>query len=112
MARALDTLSPDSLIRDEAERDFYAQDVFTLGPRPAAVFRPANIDELGAGLKAAAADGLAIVPRGGGMSYTSGYVASEAGALVVDLGRMDRILSINDVDTTVTVDAGCSWGAL
>ncbi|CAM3163254.1 Glycolate oxidase [Sphingomonas antarctica] len=112
MASALDDLPPASLIRDDAERDFYAQDVFTQGPRPAAVLRPANIDELSAGLKAAAQDGLTIIPRGGGMSYTSGYVASDAGALIVDLGRMDRILSIDETDMTVTVEAGCSWGAL
>jgi FAD/FMN-containing dehydrogenase len=56
--------------------------------------------------------GIAIIPRGGGMSYTSGYVAPEAGALIVDLGRMSRILDVNAVDMTVTVEAGCSWNAL
>jgi FAD/FMN-containing dehydrogenase len=46
------------------------------------------------------------------MSYTSGYVAPEAGALIVDLGRMQRILSINETDMTVTLEAGCTWHAL
>ena len=101
-----------SLITDAAECAFYAEDVFTAGPAPFAVFRPANIDELAAGLKVAAAQGLTIVPRGGGMSYTSGYVAPETGALIVDTGRMDRILEVDEIDMTVTVEAGVSWAAL
>ena len=110
--RFLDQFAPDALITDVAECAFYAQDVFTKGPAPLAVFRPGNIDELAAGVSAAAAERLAIIPRGGGMSYTSGYVAPEAGALIVDMGRMARILKIDETDMTVTVEAGCAWGAL
>ena len=103
---------PEALITDAAECAFYAQDVFTAGPAPLAVFRPASIDELARGVGQATAAGITIIPRGGGMSYTSGYVAPEAGALIVDLGRMARILDINPTDMTVTVEAGCSWSAL
>ena len=102
----------DSWITDPAECAFYAQDVFTAGPAPHAVFRPADIDALATGLKYAASQRLTIIPRGGGMSYTSGYVAPESGAPIVDLGRMDRILAIDETDMTVTVQAGCSWGKL
>jgi len=106
------SVSPKALVTDTADCAFYAQDVFTAGPMPLAVLRPANIDELAAGLRAAARERLTIIPRGGGMSYTSGYVAPEAGALIVDMGRMTRILAINETDMTVTVEAGCSWAAL
>ena len=111
-ARLEDAISPAALITDPAECAFYAQDVFTLGPAPRAVFRPATIGELSCGVAAAAAEGLAIIPRGGGMSYTSGYVAPQAGALIVDLGRMTRILDVNETDMTVTVEAGASWAQL
>jgi FAD/FMN-containing dehydrogenase len=107
-----DHFAPGSLITDPAECAFYAQDIFTQGPAPIAVFCPGDIDELAAGISTAATQGLAIIPRGGGMSYTSGYVAPEAGALIVDMGRMARILDINETDMTVTVEAGCAWGAL
>ena len=105
-------VAPEALITDAAECAFYAQDVFTKGPAPLAVFRPGSTAELSRGVAAATGEGVAIIPRGGGMSYTSGYVAPEAGALIVDMGRMQRILSINDVDMTVTVEAGCTWHAL
>jgi FAD/FMN-containing dehydrogenase len=104
--------APEALITDSAECAFYAEDVFTAGPAPLAVFRPSSIDELARGVGQATTAGIAIIPRGGGMSYTSGYVAPEAGALIVDLGRMARILEINQTDMTVTVEAGCSWNAL
>lgn len=110
--RIEDRFPTGSLITDQQECAFYAQDVFTTGPAPFAVFRPADIDELSSGVKLAAEAGLVIVPRGGGMSYTSGYVAAEAGALIVDLGRMDRILEVDETDMTVTVEAGVSWAAL
>jgi glycolate oxidase len=101
-----------SLITDPEECAVYAQDVHSEGPPPVAVFRPAAIDELAAGVREAARRGLALVPRGGGMSYTRGYVAPAAGALIVDLGRMDRILDVDETDMTVTVEAGCTWAAL
>lgn len=105
-------IAPEALITDPLECAFYAQDVFTKGPAPLAVFRPGSTGELSQGVAQATAAGIAVVPRGGGMSYTSGYVAPEAGALIVDLGRMQRILEINQTDMTVTVEAGCTWHAL
>lgn len=110
--RLVDRFEPGALLVDRDECAFYAQDVFTAGPDPVGVFRPANIDELARGIAVAAEERLTIVPRGGGMSYTSGYVAPEAGALIVDLGRMTRVLSVDEVDMTVTVEAGISWAAL
>ncbi len=103
---------PASLITDAEECVFYAQDVFTKGPAPLAVFRPGSTAELADGVATATRNGLVIIPRGGGMSYTGGYVSPEAGALIVDMGRMQCILEINEIDMTVTVEAGCTWYAL
>lgn len=102
-------VDPDGLITDPAECDFYAQDVYSKGPPPLAVIRPADKEALARAVGIATAAGVAIVPRGGGMSYTGGYVAPEAGALLVDLGRMTRVIEINPTDMTATVEAGCTW---
>ena len=111
--RCLDDDFPaGSFVTDPAECAFYAEDVFTAGPAPIGVFRPGDIDELAAGLRTAAREGWSIVPRGGGMSYTSGYVAPDVGALIVDTGRMTRILGIDETDMTVTVEAGVTWSQL
>lgn len=105
-------LPAEALITDPAECAFYAQDVHSLGPPPLAVFRPTSVEMLASGVGAATANGVAIVPRGGGMSYTRGYVADAPGALIVDTGLLDQIVDIDATDMTVTVEAGCTWAAL
>lgn len=102
----------DALITDAAELRYYSQDVFSNGPLALAVFRPADKGMLARGIAAATAEGVAIVPRGGGMSYTSGYLPAEAGALLIDTGAMSQILDINEEDMTVTVESGCTWDKL
>jgi FAD/FMN-containing dehydrogenase len=93
-------------------RALHSHDIFVRGIEPQAIFSPASIEELAAGLCVAAKQGLAIVPRGGGMSYTGGYVANRADVLLVDMARMNRVIEINETDMTVTVEAGCTWHAL
>lgn len=100
------------LITDAAECAYYAEDVYSAGPAPLGVIQPADTHALARAVGAATAAGVAIVPRGGGMSYTGGYLAPEGGALIVDLGRMRRVLDIDPVDMTVTVEAGCTWEEL
>ena len=99
----------DGLITDPAECDYYAQDIYSKGPEPLAVLRPADKEELARAVGIATVQGVAIIPRGGGMSYTGGYVAPSPGALIVDMGRMNRVLDINPTDMTATVEAGCTW---
>lgn len=112
LRRLADLLGEDAVITDRAECDFYAQDVFTTGPQPLCVLRPCRAEPLAAAVRALTRAGVAIVPRGGGMSYTQGYVAPAAGMALVDLGRMDRIVEINESDMTATVEAGCTWAEL
>lgn len=107
-----EAVGADMLVTDEVERDFVGQDIFSVGRRPVGIFRPRDIDSLSRGIAAAAAAKLTIAPRGGGMSYTSGLLPAEEGALVVDVSAMNRILSVDEADMTVTVEAGCTWAKL
>lgn len=102
----------DHLLTDDVARSYYAQDVYTKGNPAGAVIQPASVDELSAAVKAAVAAGVSVVARGGGMSYTSGYVPQEENALLVDTSRMNRILEINSDDMYVTVESGITWNAL
>jgi FAD/FMN-containing dehydrogenase len=109
--RLRDTLG-DAIVTDPDSLELHGQDVFTRGPDPVAIFRPADVDALAQGVALAARLGLAVVPRGGGMSYTSGYLPERAGALLIDTGALDRIVVIDATDMTVTVETGCTWDAL
>lgn len=102
----------DVVLADETTRDFFSHDVYATGRKPLAVLRPGTVDQLARGVAAATAQGLAIVPRGGGMSYTGGYLYSGGDFILVDTSSLGAIVDINPTDMTVTVEAGCTWAAL
>ena len=105
-------VAPASLRSDPATLALYSHDVYSAGPEPRAVFRPTSVEELARGIAAATTDGLAIVPRGGGMSYTGGYLSPTPDFILVDTAGLDRIVAIDEADMTVTVEAGVTWDAL
>ena len=105
-------LDPADVLLDEASRVFYAQDVFTRALPAGAVVRPRDVEQLRRAVAAITGAGRAVIGRGGGMSYTSGYVPAEADSVIVDTSAMDRVLTINREDMFVTVQAGCTWADL
>jgi len=107
-----DVVGKARLLTGEAERCKFGQDVSGDAAMPLAVAQPLDTDELAQLVRFAAAKDLVVVPRGGGMSYSSGYVCANERALCIDTGRMDRVLEINKEDMYVTVQAGCTWKAL
>ena len=72
-------VGPDRVILDAAERDFYSSDLFFAGPAAAIVIQPGTRDELAAAVAAITGSGVAVVARGGGLSYTKGYVPQKPG---------------------------------
>jgi FAD/FMN-containing dehydrogenase len=76
------------------------------------IVSPRSLQDLVAIAKAAYQAGVAIAPRGAGMSYTSSYIPVAADTLSLDMSRMNRVLAINAEDMTVTVEPGCTWAAL
>ena len=107
-----DRIGEEYVLTDEASCVLYAQDVYTKGLTALAVVRPGDTDELADIVSSVTSAGHAIIARGGGMSYTSGYVPKEEGSVIVDMSRMDRVLEINTEDMFVTVQAGCTWKSL
>ena len=97
------------VLTDAQSVSLYAQDVHTKGLPALAVVQPASTDELAAAVVAVTRAGHAVIARGGGMSYTSGYVPKEEGSVIVDMRRMDKVLEINTCDMYVTVQCGCTW---
>lgn len=92
--------------------ELYGQDIWTVGRRPVAVLSPADTAGLSYALAECDRLGLAVVPRGGGMSYTGGYVSDAGPVALIDLSRMDRVLNVDADAMTVTVEAGCTWKTL
>jgi len=105
-------LGSDHVITDETELRYFSQDVFSEATPPVLVAQPANIEQLAASVKLTADANYAIIPRGGGASYTLGYVNEIENAVLFDLSRMDKVVEVNLEDMYVTVEAGCRWESL
>ena len=72
---------------------------------PLALLRPTCTDEVAAAVKLCAAAGVAIVPWGGKTGLVDGACADDA--VACSLERMNRIESVDAVNRTMTVQAGC-----
>jgi len=104
-----DILGPAQVITDEAERAYYATDVYSIGAKPSVAIRPTDKGKLAKAVSAATKEGYAVVPRGGGMSYTGGYRPVREDTMTLDLSDMNRIIEINEEDLYITVEAGVTW---
>ncbi len=105
-------LGSEHVHTDGKTREQFAEDLFFSGPSPLAVIAPASREETCDAIRACTKAGVALLPRGGGLSYTAGYVQSKKNAvpaIVLDTRRLDRILDVNPDNMTVTVESGCTW---
>lgn len=100
------------VLTGEADRSFFAMDVYNQRELPLAVIQPGTIEELQAVVRTATGQGVAIVARGGGASYTDGYLPAVSNSILVDTSRLNRILEINETDMYVTVEPGVTWNEL
>ena len=107
-----EVVGSDRILTGEDDRAFYSQDIFAQGEIAAAVVRSRTTKDLSAAVQAATKAGYAVFPRGGGMSYTDGYIPTVAKSISVDTRAMDQILEINEADMYVTVQPGVTWAEL
>jgi FAD/FMN-containing dehydrogenase len=105
-------LGREQVLTDPTERSFHSTDIYNSGALPAAVVRPSSAADVAQVVQLALAAGVAVVPRGGGASYTDGYTPTEPGSISIDTSRMNRILEINERDMFVVVQVGVTWAAL
>lgn len=111
ISRLIEAVGTDNVLTDHDDRAFYAHDVYRMLATPLAVVRPGSVQELSRVVSMATSDGIAVIPRGGGASYTDGYAATTEFAISVDTSRLTRV-EINDRDMYVTAECGVSWAAL
>ncbi|HSW32380.1 MAG TPA: FAD-binding oxidoreductase, partial [Steroidobacteraceae bacterium] len=110
--RLVALLGDEHVLTDATSRRFHAQDVHGSGVLPLAVVRPGSPEELAAAVRLVTASGAAVVARGGGMSYTDGYLPIRENTVTFDTTRLNRIVEINPGDHYVTVECGVTWKEL
>lgn len=97
------------VLTDEASLALAAHDAHETGMPPLAVVRAQSAQALAACVRAVTSSGYAVAPRGGGLSYTAGYVPVQAKTVSFDLSSLNRIVDISAEDMTITVEAGVTW---
>lgn len=66
---------------------------------------PADVVEI---VRWCAAHGVPVVPQGGNTGMSGGATPDQSGStLVLSLARMTRVRAVDDINDTITVDAGC-----
>ncbi|WP_375390117.1 FAD-binding oxidoreductase [uncultured Amnibacterium sp.] len=92
---------------DRAELDRVRTDRsgWTTTEAPLAVVRARGVPDVQATLRLASAARTPVVPRGAGSGLAGGAVGS-AGAVVLDVSGMDRVLAIDAADETAVVEPG------
>ncbi len=76
-----------------------------------AVALPANAGEISKVVRYCAENDVTIVPQGGNTGAMGGAVATKH-QLIVNLARLDKILAVDPINHTMTVQAGCILAAV
>jgi alkyldihydroxyacetonephosphate synthase len=124
-ARFTQILGPERVRDSQFERAFHArgrsyQDLIhlragDLSTAPDAVLYPRSTDEVVAILAAAGEGRVAVVPYGGGTSVVGGVTGSKGAfksVVSIDMSLMDRVVDIDTLSMTATVEAGIYGPAL
>jgi FAD/FMN-containing dehydrogenase len=101
-----------NVVTDTAQREIYGTDIFYKKTPPVLGVKPRNAGEVPAVVKAIADAGCTLAVRGGGLSYTAGYLTDRADTVLIDMSGCNRIVEINADDMYVIVEAGVTWDQL
>lgn len=108
-----DIVGDEHVLTDKAEREYYSRDLSYLPHATAElVVSPGTTEQLQAVVRAATTAGYAVIPRGGGMSYTQAYSPDRESTVLIDMLRLNSVIEINTDDMYVIVECGCTWKSL
>ncbi|MHA1269922.1 MAG: FAD-binding oxidoreductase [Candidatus Helarchaeota archaeon] len=96
---------------DPSVRFAYTRDQIVKSKGPDFVVLPKNKEEIKAILKFANEEGIPVIPKGTGANLI-GAVVPEKGGIIIGLKRMNKILEIDPINMTATVEPGVTFGQL
>ena len=109
------TLGPDRVLTSDEARAARRHDYWMVSnlrdrqgrgaPMPACVVRPASVADVQATVRACVAKGTPLIPFGQGSGVVGGVIAGPE-AVLLDLGALNRVRSIDPVNLTASFDAG------
>ncbi|CAO3425960.1 FAD-binding oxidoreductase [Azospirillum doebereinerae] len=101
-----DRLGPAGVLSDPADLAPYLRGPLRVEGRCALVARPSTVEEVAAVVALAAEHGCPVVPQGGNTGLCDGAIPDDPRAVLLHLGRMNRIRAIDPLSYTMTAEAG------
>jgi FAD/FMN-containing dehydrogenase len=111
LSKLANIVGSDNVRDDHETRASMSEDIWARGQLCSLIVAPHSTDELSRCVALATASGASVAPRGGGMSYTKGYVQDAPGAVLIDTRRLTQV-DVDPANMLVTVGAGVTWAAL
>lgn len=103
---------PEILLKDDEQTLTQAStDAWMASANPDIVAYPVNTSQVSQLLRYASSHGIPVTARGAGRGYVGGCVPVRGG-IVIDLGRMNKILKIDTRDGVVVAQPGVITGEL
>jgi FAD/FMN-containing dehydrogenase len=105
-----EAIGRENVLTDQESLALYSTDFSEeRGKTAGVVVRPGSTEDVVTVVRLAASAGFAVVPRGGGMSYTLGYVPMSDNSVILEMGRLNRIVKIDTEDLYITVEPAVTW---
>lgn len=102
----------DNVFGDDATLVKYSKDQsFVPARKPHVVAKPKNADEIAAIIKLANESNIGVVPFSTGTTF-AGAAIPDAGGILMDLSRMNRILEIDPVHWNASIEPGVTFAQL
>lgn len=104
-------VGPDNFTDSLIDRIAYSKDASEFKHRPDAAVWPTDREHVASVLRLANEERFPVVARGAGTSL-AGLAVPEQGGLIMDMGRMNRIIEINIEDRLAVVQPGVVYADL
>ena len=112
LASFLDSIQGIPWTRDSETISKFSKDLFHSSKKSDVIIQPRDTTEIIRVLQAISSSKYKITVRGGGLSYSAGYLVENPNTLLLDMRFCDEIIEINADDMYAIVGAGTTWKKL
>jgi FAD/FMN-containing dehydrogenase len=105
-------VGPENVLTRQDELERYAKDqsIFE-GLIPSCLVRPLNADEIRKLLRLANEEKIPVIPVSSGLHF-NGISLPAQGGMILDMGRMNRIIEVDLRNRRAMIEPGVKWGQL
>jgi len=110
--RLVEIVGPGHVVDQRQDLEAYSKDESPFaGVVPSFVVRPGNADQIRSLVRMANKEKIPMIPASSGIHF-NGTTLPTQGGVILDLGRMDRIIEVDIRNRRAMIEPGVKWGQL